>query len=177
MLPVPLGLCAALALARHRWLVVPAAALASATIETIQLVASPARYATVRDVVANTTGALIGYLLALATLAYLRRRARARSSVQQPPLSAPIGTVFRHSTAAHPTAAHPTKPWTPHRPLDARQGRRGPADPYQTGGDHLNGSSVCPIRSATEFRIRGRPERVLGDGLHGRDAGHHQHRR
>ncbi|MFN8197527.1 MAG: VanZ family protein [Nakamurella multipartita] len=105
---VPLGLCGALALARHRWLVVPAAALASATIETIQLVALPARYATVRDVVANTTGALIGYLLALATLAYLRRRARARSSVQQPPLSAPIGTVSAHSTAAHPTAAHPT---------------------------------------------------------------------
>lgn len=101
---VPLGLFGALALARHRWLVVPVAALASAAIETIQLVALPARYATVRDVVANTTGALIGYLLALATLAYLRRRARARtpSSVQKPSEFPAMRAVPAHSTVPQP---------------------------------------------------------------------------
>jgi len=73
---VPIGLFGALAMARHRWLIVPAALVASAGIETVQAMALPLRYATVRDVVANTTGALLGYLLAVAMVAYLHRRAR-----------------------------------------------------------------------------------------------------
>ena len=42
----------------------PAAALASAGIETVQAMALPLRYGTVRDVISNTLGALLGYLLA-----------------------------------------------------------------------------------------------------------------
>ncbi|HEY5880222.1 MAG TPA: VanZ family protein [Nakamurella sp.] len=73
---VPVGLFGALALPRHRWLIVPAALVASAGIETVQAMALPLRYATVRDVIANTTGALVGYLLAVAIVGYLHRRAR-----------------------------------------------------------------------------------------------------
>ena len=73
---LPVGFFGALALSRHRWLVVPAAAVASAGIETIQAMALPLRYGTVRDVVSNTLGALLGYLLAAAVVAAVLRRAR-----------------------------------------------------------------------------------------------------
>lgn len=73
---LPVGFFGALALARHRWLVVPAAALASAGIEAIQAMALPLRYGTVRDVISNTLGALLGYLLAAAVVAAVVRRAR-----------------------------------------------------------------------------------------------------
>ncbi len=73
---VPIGLFGALALPRHRWLIVPAALVASAVIEIVQAMALPLRYGTVRDVVSNTLGALVGFLLATAIIGWLRRRAR-----------------------------------------------------------------------------------------------------
>lgn len=73
---VPIGLFGALALPRHRWLIVPAALVASAGIETVQAMALPLRYGTARDVISNMLGALLGYLLAMAIVGYLHRRAR-----------------------------------------------------------------------------------------------------
>ncbi len=73
---VPIGLFGALALPGRRWLIVPAALVASAVIELVQAVALPLRYGTVRDVVSNTLGALLGFLLATAIIGWLRRRAR-----------------------------------------------------------------------------------------------------
>lgn len=72
---VPIGLFGALALPRRRWLIVPAAMVASAGIESLQAMALPLRYATFRDVISNTLGALLGYLLATAVVAYVHRRA------------------------------------------------------------------------------------------------------
>lgn len=76
---VPVGFFGALSLRRHRWLVVPAAAAASASIETIQAMALPLRDGSVRDVASNTAGALVGYLMAVLVVAAVRRRARRRT--------------------------------------------------------------------------------------------------
>ena len=85
---LPVGFCGALALSRRRWLVVPAAAVASAGFETIQAMALPLRYGTVRDVISNTLGALLGYLLAAAVAAAVLRRAR--RATRTPPVIAPV---------------------------------------------------------------------------------------
>lgn len=85
---MPVGFFGALALSRHRWLVVPAAAVASAGIETVQAMALPLRYGTVRDVISNTLGALLGYLLAAAVVAAVLRRARRGTRVI--PAPAPV---------------------------------------------------------------------------------------
>jgi len=85
---LPVGFFGALVLSRHRWLVVPAAAVASAGIETIQAMALPLRYGTVRDVISNTLGALFGYLLAAAMVAAVVRRARRGNRVI--PAPAPV---------------------------------------------------------------------------------------
>lgn len=85
---LPVGFFGALVLTRHRWLVVPAAALASAVIETIQAMALPLRYGTVRDVVSNTMGALLGFLLAAAVVAAVHRRARRSTAASQGPAPA-----------------------------------------------------------------------------------------
>jgi VanZ family protein len=53
-----------------------AGALLSATIELVQLVFLPHRFATVSDVVANTTGALLGALLATGVLLPVLRHKR-----------------------------------------------------------------------------------------------------
>lgn len=82
---LPVGLFGALALSRHRWLVVPAAMAASAGIETVQAMAMPLRYGTARDVVANTLGALVGYLLAVMVVTLVLRRARRRLQVPPTP--------------------------------------------------------------------------------------------
>ena len=84
---LPVGFFGALALSRHRWLVVPSAAIASAGIESIQAMALPLRYGTVRDVISNTLGALLGYFLAVAVVTALLRRAR--RSTQMLPVPAP----------------------------------------------------------------------------------------
>ncbi len=81
---VPIGLFGALALPRHRWLIVLAAMLASAAIETIQAMALPLRYGSLRDVTSNTLGALVGYLLAVAVIALMRRRAERRPATTTP---------------------------------------------------------------------------------------------
>lgn len=62
---LPLGLLGALALRRHRWLILPACAAFSGAIETVQFVALPARNGTLNDVLANTSGAALGFLLAV----------------------------------------------------------------------------------------------------------------
>ncbi len=76
---VPIGFFGALALPRLRWLVVPAAIVASAGIELLQFARLPDRVGTPRDVVANGIGALVGYLLAAGVLLVLRRRRRRRA--------------------------------------------------------------------------------------------------
>lgn len=85
---LPVGFFGALALRRHRWLVVPAAAVASAGIETIQAMALPLRDGSVRDVVSNTLGALLGYLLAAAVVAAVLRRARRSTGTMPAPAAA-----------------------------------------------------------------------------------------
>ena len=78
---VPIGFFGALALARLRWLIVPAALLASVAIEAAQASRIPGRFGTPRDVIANVLGALAGYLLAVLVLRFLRRRSMRKSAV------------------------------------------------------------------------------------------------
>ena len=85
---VPVGFFGALTLARHRWLIVPAAAIASAAIETIQAMALPLRYGSVRDVISNTLGAIVGYVLAAAVVAVVVRRARRAAPAPSVPAAA-----------------------------------------------------------------------------------------
>ncbi|MFD1720852.1 VanZ family protein [Amnibacterium endophyticum] len=64
---VPVGFLGGLLLPlRFSWLAVIAGGLFSAAIETTQLLLLPGRVASLADVVANTSGALIGFLVALA---------------------------------------------------------------------------------------------------------------
>lgn len=83
---VPLGLFGALSLPRNRWLIVPAAALTAIGIETIQTMALPLRYATTKDVIANTFGALTGYLLAVIIVTFLTRGVHQIRSTPDPAL-------------------------------------------------------------------------------------------
>ena len=71
---LPVGYLGALALRRHNYLVVIAAAMASGGIELTQLVFLPHRVASLEDVAANATGALIGLVLALPVLRRRRKR-------------------------------------------------------------------------------------------------------
>jgi hypothetical protein len=73
---LPLGLLGALSLRRSNWLVVPAFAALSGLIELVQLLFLPDRVASVSDVLTNSAGALIGYLLALPLLRRRMRRVR-----------------------------------------------------------------------------------------------------
>lgn len=75
---VPLGLLLALILPRRRYLVVPIAFVATVSIESLQGIFLGARVASILDVVANTTGACIGLLIAEVVPA-LRRRGEPRS--------------------------------------------------------------------------------------------------
>jgi len=65
LLFVPLGLLLTLILVRNRWLVLPVAFLATVTIECVQALLLDARTPSVLDIVANTTGACIGILIAV----------------------------------------------------------------------------------------------------------------
>ncbi len=67
----PVGLLGSLAARHHNWWVVPAAALGSTAIEMAQLLFLPGRVATLSDILANTGGTLIGFLLSVPAL---RRR-------------------------------------------------------------------------------------------------------
>ena len=77
---VPVGLLGSLAMRRRNYLVVLAAAGASGLIELIQLVLLPQRVASLQDVLCNTIGALIGFLLSVPALR--RRRHRRQRYVQ-----------------------------------------------------------------------------------------------
>jgi len=83
---VPVGLLGVLLLGRGRWwMAVLAGFAASCAIELGQFVFLPARYATVVDVIANTSGAAGGAVLALGLLGVLAGRSRvtpARPPVQ-----------------------------------------------------------------------------------------------
>jgi hypothetical protein len=122
---VPIGLFGALTLGRAGWLIVPAAAAASAAIEIIQAARLPERVGTPRDVLANVLGALVGYLLAVLIVLGARRRTRRRGTDPAAPdpaaadpatRSAPVrahrppaaaAPVGGRSHAAPPLAAHP----------------------------------------------------------------------
>jgi hypothetical protein len=81
---LPVGLFAViLAGARRWWVGILGGLAASAAIETGQLLFLPARFATLNDVIANTAGAILGTLLAVATLAIAHgheANARARTA-------------------------------------------------------------------------------------------------
>ncbi|MFJ3472678.1 VanZ family protein [Microbacterium maritypicum] len=78
---VPVGILAFLLLPRRIWfLAVLVGPLLSAMIEVAQRVALPHRAATVNDIVANSTGAIIGVAVAVAFTVLLARR-----SSQRPP--------------------------------------------------------------------------------------------
>ncbi|MGB4778213.1 VanZ family protein [Microbacterium sp.] len=81
LLFVPFGLLVALLLPRRRYLVLPIAIIAAMLIESTQGVLLGARTASLLDIVANTTGACAGLLLA--ELIEWRGRARDRP---RPPL-------------------------------------------------------------------------------------------
>ncbi|MET0966379.1 MAG: VanZ family protein [Nakamurella sp.] len=81
---VPIGFFGALALARGRWLILPAAVCASAVIETVQAVRMPERVGTPDDVIANSLGALLGYLFALLVIGIIRYRMRRRPAAVDP---------------------------------------------------------------------------------------------
>src|ERR1700712_1204781 len=71
---IPLGLLGSLALRRHNYLVVLAAACASGFIELVQLVLLPDRVASLQDVLCNTIGAFLGFLLSIPALRRRRHR-------------------------------------------------------------------------------------------------------
>ncbi|MGO4488280.1 VanZ family protein [Microbacterium sp. 2RAF4] len=78
---VPVGILAFLLLPRRVWfLALLVGPLLSAMIETAQRVALPHRAATVNDVVANSTGAILGVVVAVAVTLLLAPR-----SSQRPP--------------------------------------------------------------------------------------------
>lgn len=70
----PVGLLGALALRRRNYLIVVVSAAASGLIELTQLVLLPHRVASLQDVAANTTGALVGLMLAIPALRRRRKR-------------------------------------------------------------------------------------------------------
>ncbi len=105
---LPLGLLGALALRRHRWLIILACAAFSGAIETIQSVALPARDGTLKDVLANTCGAALGFLLAVLIW-------RALGRVGDPSL----GGLPQARPTEYPTQRHPDL--AADRPSDSRQ--------------------------------------------------------
>lgn len=77
---LPLGLFGALALRARRYLVVPACVALSGLVELVQWAGLPDRDGSWRDILANTVGALVGYLVALALLRRTGRRALPEAS-------------------------------------------------------------------------------------------------
>jgi glycopeptide antibiotics resistance protein len=94
---IPIGLFGALALPQPRWLVIPAAIMGSLAIEITQASGLPERVGTPRDVIANSLGAILGYLFAVLVIWSVNRSARRRSahewlaSVQSRPADLPRG--------------------------------------------------------------------------------------
>lgn len=74
---VPFGVLLAILLPRgYRWLAVVLPASMSLLVEVVQHLALPRRYASGWDVVANTTGALVGAVLAVLWIVAMQRRGR-----------------------------------------------------------------------------------------------------
>lgn len=69
---VPFGLLVGLLMAARRWLVVPAGLLLSSLIETGQRLFLPDRVPSVQDVILNTLGACVGWLVLTATARHAR---------------------------------------------------------------------------------------------------------
>ena len=87
---LPLGVLLALLLPpRRRWVAVPVLATASVLVELVQHVALPRRFATGWDVLANTTGAVLGVVLVVVSMALLRRRA----APDPGPVTVPVGRL------------------------------------------------------------------------------------
>lgn len=83
---VPLGVFVVILASTHRWwLGVAVGFVASCAIELGQLAFLPARYATISDVIANTTGAVIGTIIALLLLRRMGGPAASSGRVQPPP--------------------------------------------------------------------------------------------
>ena len=75
---VPVGLLGVILLGSARWwMAILAGFAASSLIELGQLIFLPSRYATIMDVIANTSGALLGAVLALVPLAAIGSRSPA----------------------------------------------------------------------------------------------------
>ena len=75
---VPVGLLGVILLGSARWwMAILAGFAASSLIELGQLIFPPSRYATIMDVIANTSGALLGAILALVLLAAIGSRSPA----------------------------------------------------------------------------------------------------
>jgi len=111
---VPIGLFGALALTGRRWLIVPATFAGSAIIEIVQALTLPGRVGTVRDVIANGLGAIIGYLIACWVLRAVDHRAWLRTI----PKVRPTQSLGAGSTTDH----YPSAPTGP-------ESRRPPATP------------------------------------------------
>lgn len=74
---VPFGVLLAVLLPRRRrWLAVALPAAMSLLVELVQLLALPLRYSSGWDVLANTTGALVGATLVVAWVRSMQRRGR-----------------------------------------------------------------------------------------------------
>ncbi len=97
---VPIGFFGALCLRRFRWLIIPIAIAASTGIEIIQSTRLPDRVGTPRDVVANSLGAMIGFVMAYLLVALVRRVARARADARAE--TAMIADAHRAATPAAP---------------------------------------------------------------------------
>lgn len=106
---IPIGLFGALALTGRRWLIVPATIAASATIEIVQALTLPGRVGTVRDVISNGLGAIIGYLIACWVLRAVDHRAWLKT-IPKVRSAQPAGAAS--STGQHQLA--PTGPESPH---------------------------------------------------------------
>jgi VanZ family protein len=82
---IPVGLFVVILAGAHRWwLGILAGFVTSCAIEAGQLMFLPSRFATVEDIVANTSGAVLGTVLAAAALAIAHtheRRARAKARI------------------------------------------------------------------------------------------------
>jgi glycopeptide antibiotics resistance protein len=106
---VPIGLFGALALPSRRWVIVPAAIAASATIEIAQALSLPDRVGTPRDVISNGLGAIIGYLAAC----WIVRAAQHRAWLRTIPKARPAGSVVAGRSlpeVAAPAGSHPFAP-------------------------------------------------------------------
>lgn len=85
---VPIGFLLALIVPRRLWLLAAAGGtILSACIETAQWLFLPGRQPSLRDVVTNSLGALIGALLALLVLALARHHSQSSRRALSPPLT------------------------------------------------------------------------------------------